>query len=161
MRRLSLAVLLVLASAGCAMQAGDPAESEAVESSDEELASTGVIQVLPRLRANLVAVAEDGTVPTSSQGWKLCDMDDEGFVIRVKNQGPVGAPASITLISGGRGVVALPTPPIAAGATVELHADFWEFATCTPDCGFTIKVDAGSQVIESDESNAFGGWCIG
>lgn len=158
---LSLAALVVLALGGCAVQAeGDAYESETIDSSQDEL-TVGGIRPIPILRANLVAVAPDGTVPTSYYGWKLCDFDDEGFVIRVKNNGAVGAPASITVISGGGGTVAIPTPALAAGQTVVLHTDFWGFARCTPDCNFTITVDAALQVTEADESNAFSGWCIG
>ena len=160
MRHLSLAALLLVVLGGCAVQAeGEAIEDENLGSSQDELVP--VIKPIPLPRPNLVAVAPDGTVPTSYYGWKLCDMDDDGFVIRVKNNGIVGSAATITVISGGGGVVALPTPALAAGETVVLHANFWSFAKCTPDCSFTITVDAASQITETDEANSFAGWCIG
>jgi hypothetical protein len=113
-------------------------------------------------KADLVAVNDAGNVPGANDGYTLCARNASGaFVVHVKNQGILAAPASITVVSGGNGSVAIPTPAIGPGQTVDVTADFERFAFCGPDCFFTITVDAAGQVVEFDEANAFSGWCIG
>jgi hypothetical protein len=169
MRTLVSSIILLSSLAVLACSA--PAPSDA-ESSDDALSVGGVAlhPVPPRrpppvvfqLRPDLVAVDASGNIDDANNGFNLCSFGPNGtFIVRVKNQGAAAAPASITVVNGGRGSVAIPTPALAVGQTVQLVANFDSFAQCSPDCFFTITVDAANQVTESDESNAFGGWCIG
>lgn len=113
-------------------------------------------------QADLVAVGTDGLTHPSSGGHLYCNFNSAGkFVIRVKNNGNEAAPASITVVTGGRGTVAVPTPALAPGEVVDLPVNFTSFAACNSDCFFTITVDAAGQVNERVEGNAFSGWCIG
>jgi len=78
---------------------------------------------------------------------------DTGLVVTVKNQGAADAGASTTRVDfQPAGSPSLPTPPIPAGASVDLL--FTIPAGCfVPDCHYKIVVDSNNQVDESNESN--------
>ena len=107
-------------------------------------------------------------VPHPNPGIGFCNRVIEGpnqgkLVVTVKNQGTVDAPASVTtveFIPGG--AVQIATPPIAAGASVDLPPLTFPIGCFNPDCNFRITVDSGSQVNESNEgNNSASGTCIG
>jgi CARDB len=84
-------------------------------------------------------------------------------MVRVKNQGKVGCPASTTRIEflpGGS--VSIPTPAIPAGSSVDLAPVAIPAAAWNPDADFKITVDADGQVNEfSEDNNTGSGKCIG
>lgn len=93
----------------------------------------------------------------------FCKRDSIGLLVTVRNQGVAPAPASSTtvLFSPG-GTATLPTPPIAAGASVTLPAAPIPGACFDPDCDFRITVDATAVVVESNEANnVASGTCLG
>jgi hypothetical protein len=79
--------------------------------------------------------------------------DNDTLVVTVQNvgsgdAGPSTAQASFSSV----GVRPIETPAIPAGGSVELRTEVP--AGCfNPDCGYSIEVDAGQQLTESDESN--------
>jgi hypothetical protein len=86
----------------------------------------------------------------------FCQKDGQGrLLISVKNQGTAAAGPSITrveFIPGGAFDVA--TPAISAGATITVVVPVPIPSVCfDPQCDFRIKVDANSEVAESDEGN--------
>jgi hypothetical protein len=94
----------------------------------------------------------------------FCRTDANGkLVIRVKNGGPVDAPASTTRVEfSPGGVVLLMTPPIPAGGTVDIGPIGFPAVCFDPDCEFTITVDVNNNVNESNEvNNTAAGRCIG
>ena len=85
----------------------------------------------------------------------FCRLDGNGkLVIRVRNQGAVEAPASITKIEfSPGGVFLLETPAIPASGSVDLGPFNFPAGCSDPDCDFTITVDFNNQVNESNEGN--------
>jgi subtilase family serine protease len=82
--------------------------------------------------------------------------------VTVKNQGSADAGASTTTVAfAPGGTFSKPTPPIPAGASVDLA--FPIPSVCfDPDCSFRIIVDSANQVTESNEANnTASGTCIG
>lgn len=135
------------------------------------------VSLLLLIGVALVLVSCDGgpsekpdLIPANPDNWvNFCDLDNQGrLVVHVKNQGVGDAPASMTTVEftwqpNNSQTVNLPTPAITAGSTVELipHAEM-PIGCHDPDCGFTITVDANSQVDESDETNnSVQGLCLG
>lgn len=107
-------------------------------------------------------------VPDPRPGVGFCKLAREGpdrgkLVVTVKNQGDGDAGASITRVTfAPGGAVDIPTPPLAAGASVDLPPIAIPGACFNPDCNFRIVVDADGQVAESDETNNMAsGMCLG
>ena len=93
-------------------------------------------------------------IPLPDPETGFCKRDDQGnLIVTVKNQGSAAAGASTTtvhFVPGG--VLSQPTPPIAAGGSVDLL--FPIPSRCfDPDCDFRIIVDSAHEVTESDETN--------
>jgi hypothetical protein len=112
------------------------------------------IQKLPEL----VPFSPLGTEPSS-----FCRMEDNGKLLRVtiKNIGNADAGPFKTTVAYNNNSFTLDTPPIAAGASVDLL--FKVPSNCfSPDCSFKITVDSNSAVDEINEgnNNALGG-CTG
>jgi hypothetical protein len=105
-------------------------------------------------------------VPVSDPqpGVGFCRGDGAGnLLVTVKNQGTAAAPASQTKVEFfPGGVFMLPTPPIPAGAQINLMPLPFPPGCFSPDCSFVITVDATGVVVESNEANNTGvGSCIG
>ena len=79
--------------------------------------------------------------------------ENQTLVVTVQNLGSGDAGPSTAEASFTSGVVRpLETPAIPAGGSVQLQTEVP--ADCfNPDCGYSIEVDAGQQLNESDESN--------
>jgi hypothetical protein len=95
-------------------------------------------------------------IPLPDPETEFCKRDARGnLIVTVKNQGSADAGASITTVDFvPGGPIAQPTPPIAAGGSVDLFFSIPP-ACFDPDCDFRIVVDSASQVPESDETNNF------
>ena len=98
-----------------------------------------------------------------------CNVDDQNrLVVCVKNQGGADAPASTTRVEfkwGGTEsqTVDLPTPLIIPHNTecIPTNVEF-PMGCFDPDCGFTITVDYGNAITESNETNnSADGLCLG
>ena len=102
-------------------------------------------------------------VPDSRPGYGFCKVADGKLVITVKNQGEGNAAASVTQVDFGTPTPStIQTPAIPAGSSVDLAPIVIPGACYHPDCSFTIKVDSGSTVPETNETNNTGsGTCIG
>jgi CARDB/BNR/Asp-box repeat len=102
-------------------------------------------------------------IPLADPKTGFCKRDNKGnLIVTVKNQGSADAGASTTtVVFGPGGTFSKPTPPIAAGASVNLT--FPIPAACfNPECSFRIIVDSGNQVTESNEgNNTASGTCLG
>jgi hypothetical protein len=82
--------------------------------------------------------------------------------VTVKNQGNDNAGASKTTVNFGNTSLALDTPPVPAGGSVDLL--FKVPGNCfQPDCSFRITVDSNNQVNEenAEGNNSASGGCIG
>jgi hypothetical protein len=104
-----------------------------------------------------VPFSPGGTDPSS-----FCRLEQQATKLRVsvKNVGNEKAPVSKTTVLFGTVPVTLDTPPIPAGGSIDLL--FAIPPGCfQPDCSFTISVDSGGQVSESNENNAVNGNCLG
>lgn len=103
-------------------------------------------------------------VPDPRPGFGFCQIDrtSGNLIVRILNQGGAPAAASETVVDfGASGAVALATPPVGVGVTLELQVAFPP-SCFRPDCGFEIFVDNRNNVLESDETNNQGtGLCIG
>ena len=96
--------------------------------------------------------------------FSFCTIDDDGKLsVTVRNQGGGEAPESTTtvLFSSGESVseptVNIPGPNGVANPKFDIPAGCF-----TADCGFTITVDSGNVVVESNETNnSASGKCIG
>jgi hypothetical protein len=104
------------------------------------------------------ALALTGQAPERSQPPDLTPADlhledNQTLVVTVRNVGRGDAGQSTAAASFSGGVVRpVETPAIPAGGSVELRTAVP--ADCfSPDCGYSIEVDAGQQLSESDESN--------
>ena len=96
--------------------------------------------------------------------FSFCKRDSEGKLgVTVRNQGDAESPSAkvvVTFSPGGQSPEQ-DTGLISPSDTVDLKFDIP--AGCfNPDCGFTISVDPGTQIDESEEGNNVGsGTCIG
>ncbi|UFS71893.1 hypothetical protein LPW11_06785 [Geomonas sp. RF6] len=101
--------------------------------------------------------------PTGNGPFAFCRIEQDGKFLRVtvKNVGTGNAGASKTTVVFRDHPVTLDTPPIPAGASVDLL--FPVPPSCfSPDCSFRITVDSEKQVSESNEgNNTVGGGCLG
>jgi hypothetical protein len=108
--------------------------------------------------ADLVPFSPGGTDPSS-----FCRLEEQATKLRVtvRNQGNEPVPASKTTVLFRTVPVTLDTPPVPAGGSIDLL--FAVPPGCfSPDCSFTIRVDASNQVSESNEgNNAVNGGCVG
>lgn len=118
---------------------------------------------IERVPARRMEVGLPDLVPEPDDTGSFCRRDDEGnLIVTVRNQGNAGAGASTTTVDyGSHGNISLPTPALAAGASVDLA--FPIPPSCfDPDCEFRIRVDDGNVVVESDETNNIAsGICLG
>lgn len=102
-------------------------------------------------------------IPFPDPETGFCRRNDRGdLIVTVKNQGSADAGASTTTVQfSAGGVFSQPTPPIAAGASVDLFFPI-PGGCFNPDCSFRITVDSAHQVTESDETNnVASGTCLG
>lgn len=101
-------------------------------------------------------------VAIPSRAGNFCTIRDGRLVVTVRNQGGGSAGPSTTLVDfGSHGQFTQPTSSLNAGQQVELHFELP--AGCfDSDCGFSITIDVGLEVEESDEGNNFStGNCVG
>ena len=84
--------------------------------------------------------------------------------VTIKNQGTADASSfTVAVDFGNYGIQTTNVSSLAAGATVVIQCDFMLPSLCfNPDCNFTIIVDYGDSISETNESNnSQQGWCIG
>jgi hypothetical protein len=93
-------------------------------------------------------------VPVPDETGSFCRRDQRGnLVVTVRNQGTAQAGPSVTAVDfGPHGTVQVPTPPLGAGASVNLIAAIPP-PCFDPYCEFRITVDANNTVVEADEGN--------
>ncbi len=104
-------------------------------------------------------------VPANPEGWAgFCDIDDNGnLVVHVKNQGNAPAGSSYVKVDFGPqlGFFVKPVPVLSVGETATVLFPIPR-GCFTPDCGFTITVDAHNDIDESnEENNTVMGNCLG
>lgn len=101
-------------------------------------------------------------MPVPDAQGSFCRRADGNLIVTVTNQGSTGAGPSTTRVDfGAHGAIDLPTPALAAGASVDLKFPIPP-ACFDPDCEFRIVVDVNNVVAESDENNNFAsGVCLG
>ena len=101
-------------------------------------------------------------VPVPNEKGLFCKTLDANLVVTVKNQGTAPAGASMTKVDFGKyGSVTKPTPSLDSGKSVDLLFQF-PFGCFDSDCEFEITVDAGKNVIESNDANNTAiGKCVG
>src|SRR6266545_8245754 len=89
----------------------------------------------PHAKPDLLPIARDND---------FCRRDDQGrLIITVENQGGADADACTTRVDfSPHGSVDVPTPPIAAGASVDLPPVTIPPGCFDPDCNFRITVDS-------------------
>lgn len=93
-----------------------------------------------------------------------CEINVDGIlVVNIKNNGTSDCPVTSTTIDFfDHGLFVIPTPPIAAGATISLPTVPLPSGCHTPDCIFGIIIDSANDVNEGNESNNTApGTCIG
>jgi hypothetical protein len=116
-----------------------------------------------RVPARRIEIRLPDLVPTPDESGSFCRRDDQGnLLVTVCNQGAGPAGPSVTEVDfGSHGTVAVPTPPLAAGACVDVKVPIPP-GCFDPDCAFRIRVDAKDDVEEEDETNNLAsGACIG
>lgn len=102
-------------------------------------------------------------IPVPDANGSFCKTEDNRtLIVTVRNQGMAGAGPSTTRVDfAAHGVVDLPTPALAPGASVDLPFPIPP-GCFDPDCEFRIIVDVSNNVMESDEGNNFAsGTCRG
>jgi hypothetical protein len=101
-------------------------------------------------------------VPVPNEQGSFCRVEDGFLIVTVRNQGSAAAGPSVTRVDfGAYGIVDMPTPALAAGASVDLKFPI-PFGCFDPDCEFRISVDVSNIVVESNEgNNSASGSCIG
>ncbi len=117
---------------------------------------------IERVPARRIRIGLPDLVPEPDENGSFCRRKDGNLIVTVRNQGAFGAGPSVTTVDfDAFGVVSLPTPALAAGASVDLAFPI-PFGCFDPDCDFRITVDATNIVAESNEGNntAFG-TCLG
>lgn len=98
-------------------------------------------------------------VPDPDPGIGFCKLVPDGYhagklIVTIRNQGDAVADESTTRVTFRSGSsFDLPTPPIPAGASVDLEPLTIPGDCYEPDCFFTIIADAEHEVDESDEAN--------
>jgi CARDB len=116
-----------------------------------------------RVPARRIEVGLPDLVPTPGDQGSFCKRDDQGnLIVTVCNQGAAPAGPSVTEVDFiGHGTVSVPTPPLAAGACVDLKVPIPP-GSFDPDCEFRIRVDANDDVQEENETNNLAsGVCLG
>ncbi len=101
-------------------------------------------------------------VPIPNENGSFCKGQTPMLQVTVKNQGTGPAGPSTTKVDFFQfGSATMPTPHLGPGASVDLN--FQIPPGChDPDCEFRITVDAGNDVVESDEgNNTASDTCIG
>jgi hypothetical protein len=156
----TLAALTAFA-AGCTMSTESGDASDESDGAPEGSEPAKKPEAYPIFRfPNLVAVDATGQVP--QYGASYCTLDWNGnFTVRVKNTGNLTSSPSVVRISGGAGTQDRNVGSLAPGAMQAITLPFGSFATCGPDCFFTITVDVTDTNFEWDEANAFYGYCVG
>ncbi|MEZ4601005.1 MAG: CARDB domain-containing protein [Syntrophotaleaceae bacterium] len=124
-----------------------------------KVAILGIKPIASAVAPDLVPFSPLGTDPLA-----FCRLEDSGTLLRVtvRNQGNGDAAASRTTVLFRGGPVTLDTPPVPAGASVDLL--FNVPSNCfSPDCSFTIRVDSDNQVDEftNEGNNSANGGCLG
>jgi hypothetical protein len=111
-------------------------------------------EAVARLAADLVP---EKTRPS------FCNISSQGLVITVSNRGGSAALPSLTRVDfANGGGFSLPTPSILPNNSVDLSPIRIPSSCFSPDCNFSITVDATNLVDELDESNnTADGLCIG
>jgi hypothetical protein len=131
----------------------------------EQLETMDVERVVPRKTIWVPPpTGKPDLIPVPDANGGFCKRDREGhLVVTVKNQGTANAGPSVTRVEfAPGGPVDIPTPPIAAGASVNLPGVPIPGNCFNPDCNFRIIVDVNGAVAESDEmNNVASGVCIG
>lgn len=115
-----------------------------------------------RVPARRIRIGLPDLIPVPDENGSFCRRRDGNLIVTVRNQGAFGSGPSTTVVDfGAYGTVAMPTPALAAGASVDLAFPI-PLGCFDPDCDFRITVDANNNVAESDEGNntAFG-TCLG
>jgi hypothetical protein len=109
----------------------------------------------------LNASALTDLVPRSANP-QMCEKDAAGrLLLSVANVGAGHARASSTVVRFDADAVSIATPPLPAGATVQLPPITIP-AGCSGDCQLTIIVDATNKVAETnDQNNLVTGVCVG
>ena len=117
---------------------------------------------IERVAPRRLEVGLPDLVPVPDAQGSFCKRKDGNLIVTVANQGSAGAGPSTTRVDfGAHGVIDLPTPPLAAGASVDLIFPIPP-GCFDPDCEFRIVVDVNNVVVESDEGNNFAsGICLG
>lgn len=94
-------------------------------------------------------------VPVPDPEAGFCNRDAQGrLIVTVKNQGNADAGPTTTRVDfSPGGAIDIPTPPLAAGQSVDLPPQDIPPVCFNPDCNFRIVVDVNGDVTESDESN--------
>jgi hypothetical protein len=106
-----------------------------------------------RVGARRVEVGLPDLLPVPDEEGSFCRRDEKNLTVRVCNQGSAPAGPSTTEVDfGAHGSATVPTPPLAAGACVDLTVPIPP-GCFDPDCEFRIRVDANSDVDEEDEGN--------
>lgn len=115
-----------------------------------------------RVPARAVKVGLPDLIPVPDESGSFCRRRDNSLIVTVHNQGAFGAgPSQTTVDFGGFGAVVMPTPALAAGASVDLAFPI-PIGCFSPDCHFRITVDSSSVVVESNEANnTASGTCLG
>jgi hypothetical protein len=117
---------------------------------------------LERVAPRRLEVGLPDLVPVPDAQGSFCKRADGHLIVTVANQGSTGAGPSTTRVDfGAYGAIDLPTPALAAGASVDLKFPIPP-GCFDPDCEFRIVVDVNNVVVESDEGNNFAsGVCLG
>ena len=115
-----------------------------------------------RVPARRMEIGLPDLLPSPGENGSFCRREQGNLIVTVCNQGAAPAGPSVTEVDfGSYGTVSMPTPPLAAGACVDLK--FPIPPGCNdPDCEFQIRVDANNDVEEEDETNNLASdTCIG
>jgi hypothetical protein len=132
---------------------------------DEEgrpMVQSGIDVEQVRERRKGQAEQQPDLIPVPDESGSFCRRRDGQLVVTVRNQGAGPAGASTTTVDfGAHGTVSQPTPPLAAGAPIDLLFPI-PVGCFDPDCDFRITVDATSVVAETNEgNNTASGTCLG
>lgn len=116
-----------------------------------------------RVIARKMNIGDPDLVPVPDDKGFFCRKDENGnLLVRVTNQGSAASGPCKTAVDFGRyGIVTLPTPPLAPGASVDLVCAIPR-GCYDPDCNFRITVDVNKEVMEETEGNNIAnGFCLG
>jgi hypothetical protein len=117
---------------------------------------------IERVTPRRLEVGLPDLVPVPDAQGSFCKREDGTLIVTVRNQGTAGAGPSTTRVDFiAHGVIDLPTPALAPGASVDLKFPIPP-GCFDPNCEFRIIVDVTNVVVESDEGNNFAsGVCLG